>query len=355
MIVLHSFIVLYFDTSNDFSISLTIKKGGGMGIIRQRIRLVTAAMIPLFTVGCGIHPLPEDVTGISTYDIVRQIRCETREALIDTLIVWLTSKRMDATTQAIGYSISDNRGLANIYTLNKLEGRNKHIIDMFSNTGIAYNYTLKMTEINNSGGGIDLSNSFRSSIGTLTAGAGFDRQRENTRTFTITDTFSGLLKNVPSEYCVDHIVSENYIYPIAGKIGMKKVVQDFIELTLFANLGGPAGKIEGPPTMVDALQFRTEVSGSADPLVTFSAVGSGLNVTSTSLRFLASRTDLHEVTVGLALPVPEWSQKTAVLRGTLFGSLLTASGGPSEQIAAEAVNQWLTQRALNSRSVIIYR
>ena len=29
---------------------------------------------------CAIHPLPEDVTGVTTYDIVRQIRCETREA-----------------------------------------------------------------------------------------------------------------------------------------------------------------------------------------------------------------------------------------------------------------------------------
>src|SRR5258708_16448855 len=30
----------------------------------------------------SIHPLPEDVTGVNTYHIVRQIRCETRAAVI---------------------------------------------------------------------------------------------------------------------------------------------------------------------------------------------------------------------------------------------------------------------------------
>src|SRR5262245_25540123 len=30
--------------------------------------------------GCAIHPVPEDVTGLDTADIVKQIRCETRDA-----------------------------------------------------------------------------------------------------------------------------------------------------------------------------------------------------------------------------------------------------------------------------------
>ena len=40
------------------------------------------ATVPLF-VGCAIHPVPEDVTGVDTLDIVKQIRCETRQALTD--------------------------------------------------------------------------------------------------------------------------------------------------------------------------------------------------------------------------------------------------------------------------------
>ena len=45
--------------------------------------------------GCAIHPLPEDVTGVDTYTIVRQIRCETRQAVIDFALRWLGSESED--------------------------------------------------------------------------------------------------------------------------------------------------------------------------------------------------------------------------------------------------------------------
>ncbi len=31
--------------------------------------------------GCGLHPLPEDVSGVTTFDIVERIRCEAQEGL----------------------------------------------------------------------------------------------------------------------------------------------------------------------------------------------------------------------------------------------------------------------------------
>ena len=33
--------------------------------------------------GCAIHPLPENVTGVSTTHIVHRIRCEARDAVLD--------------------------------------------------------------------------------------------------------------------------------------------------------------------------------------------------------------------------------------------------------------------------------
>ena len=32
--------------------------------------------------GCAVHPLPEDVTRRSTYDIVQSIRCEAKQAIM---------------------------------------------------------------------------------------------------------------------------------------------------------------------------------------------------------------------------------------------------------------------------------
>jgi hypothetical protein len=53
------------------------------------IRLFAAlATLSLFS-GCAIHPLPEDVAGVDTYYIVRQIRCETSEILRQFVIAWL--------------------------------------------------------------------------------------------------------------------------------------------------------------------------------------------------------------------------------------------------------------------------
>ncbi len=46
--------------------------------------------------GCAIHPLPEDVSGVPTYVIVRQIRCEARQAIIENAIGWLGSAALTA-------------------------------------------------------------------------------------------------------------------------------------------------------------------------------------------------------------------------------------------------------------------
>lgn len=50
-----------------------------------------ACIFPVLCVlaGCAIHPLPDDVTGVTTAQIVQQIRCETRDAAIQALTSWL--------------------------------------------------------------------------------------------------------------------------------------------------------------------------------------------------------------------------------------------------------------------------
>src|SRR4051812_43739321 len=40
-------------------------------------RILATSAFGFLIAGCSVHPLPEDVTGLSTYNIVRQIRCET--------------------------------------------------------------------------------------------------------------------------------------------------------------------------------------------------------------------------------------------------------------------------------------
>lgn len=311
-----------------------------------------AAALCFGSAGCAIHPLPEDVTGVSTYTIVRQIRCETRQAVFATAVGWLTNdEKVDPVSRAIGFEFKDQSRAMETLSPKLFKGRVKSILQLFWDTGVAYNYNLDMTETDNIGAQIDFLKPFRNAGKfTLGASAGANRMRENTRTFTVTDTFGKLIQ-LPADYCTDHIVEANYIYPIAGKIGMAPVIHEFIRLTLFANLSGPKGNVTGPPTMVDQLQFTTRISGSLTPTVLFSPVGNAFQVIDASLTPSVSRTDLHTVTVGLAIADRSVPQ-LAPIRSLLFAPLLTASGGPTEKVAADAVNQALTLK-LFQRTIIV--
>ena len=319
----------------------------------RRYLVVAALAASVFVSGCAIHPLPEDVTGVSTYHIVRQIRCEARAAVISSAIRGLVNYP-DPDVHRIGLEFeSGARPISSLsYKLFK-EPRIRSIVRLFYDTGVAYNFNLEMTETNDLGTEINLLKPFTDSKLTVGITAGFNRQRANTRAFTVTDTFGRLVRDVPDDYCVKHIVTENYIYPITGRIGIEKMVHDFINLTLFANLAGNTADGAGPPTLVDALEFTTSISGSATPKVEFSPVGTGLSVADANLTGKASRVDLHKVTVGLAIDSGSVVQ-VGPLRSTLFASLLTASGGRTEQIAAEAVNQVLTSK-LFTRTIIVSR
>jgi hypothetical protein len=308
--------------------------------------------------GCAIHPLPEDVSGVPTYVIVRQIRCEARQAIIDTALGWLTSEKnqiegkVDLDSRNIGLEFLLHRRPIQQFSPKLFKNREiAAIVATFFGTGVAYTFDLDMSEVNNVDPQIDLLKIFPNAKLTIGIKGGFDRKRENERLFTISDSFSGLIR-LPSDYCFDptngrdYVVSANYIYPITGRIGVKRMIEDFVELTLFANLGGPKEKPTGPPTLVDQLQFTTLISGSVTPTITFTPVGTGWQVMDASLPVSANRMDLHKVTIGLALAGPG-PKLIGPLRTMLFTTPLTPlvsthASTSGELNAVIAVNQFLT-------------
>ena len=164
-------------------------------------------------------------------------------------------------------------------------------------------------------------------------------------------------------YCEGKVVGPNYIYPIAGRIGIDKVIADFIDLTLFANLGGSdatPGVGGSPPTMADKLTFTTIVTASATPAITFTPVTDAFQLANASATGLADRTDMHQVTVGVAI-APSGVTELDPLRSFLFsssravstegpvdnaarrgplviGSRVIGGGSPSERLAVIAVD-----------------
>jgi hypothetical protein len=306
------------------------------------IRAFAAISALCLVSACAIHPLPEDVTGVTTYQIVRRIRCETREAARTALIDWLANLGRDHPGQA---GIPLARDLARKYEgdPNSISGfgpslfkgpdfeQVRAVINLFYSVGIAYNFDLTMTEDNNlAGGSANFQKATPRSLFKLGIGAGMTRKRSNNRTFTVTDTFRGLLTELNAaevrgrRYCDGQIVEANYVYPITGRIGVDRIVYDFLDLTVFANLAGPKSGPDnsGPPTMADKLTFTTTVDVSATPKIIFTPTGDAFQLTDAALTIDFKRSDMHQVTVGLAAP-----SSANVLLGGLRSYLFSPARG----------------------------
>jgi hypothetical protein len=219
----------------------------------MRIFKIFATMAPVLA-GCSAYPLPDDVTRKSTYDIVDQIRCEARRAVIE---------------HAYNYKTAS----------------------------IAYEFTFDITEGNNSTA--DATWTLPYTLGgsfSLGASAGMNRTRETKRNFKIVDTFEQL-RQMP---CVDQRLRDDIIYPIAGDIGVYEVVQTFIRLQKIDN--PKSGEVF---TFGDTLMFTTTLMGGLQPKLVISPLTDRFRLTAANANLAAGRNDVHTVTLTLSGSPPK--------------------------------------------------
>jgi hypothetical protein len=160
-----------------------------------------------------------------------------------------------------------------------------------------------MDEQNNLDGGITLNGPWSQAFN-MGLTANYDRDRTNKRKFTTTDTLGRLLKGLSRQdrgvyYCDNRVVGENYVYPIAGRIGVYNTVHDFLKMAIFDSLSPATGGKTA--ALSDELTFVTTLAAGATPKVTFAQVGHGLQFAGASLSPNAQRKDTHDVTLGVAL------------------------------------------------------
>jgi hypothetical protein len=116
--------------------------------------------------------------------------------------------------------------------------------------------------------------------------------------------------------------------------------------------------------MADNLTFTTTLDASVTPKITFTPTGTAFQLTDAALTGELKRTDMHEVTVGLALPTSAGSyltslrsfiftpaRSTVVERGNaslgrkgsatsfILGARVSGGGTPAEALAVFAVDQ----------------
>ena len=216
-----------------------------------------------FAVGftaCSMHPLPDDVTRVSTFDIVQKIRCEAKEGL--------------------------------------REAKHNHLI--LKNTAIGYDFTFEIDEDNNATkGALNFDRpGFRKDSNTSWDFTGSSsRKRRNKREFRIVER----LEKLNAAECSEAATRANWIYPIAGAIGMDEVVRTYIKLEELTDFG----KLDKAPTVFsEDLDFTTEFGGGVTPTLELATVAGKFKLSNATIFAEAKRKDIHSVTVALAQDGP---------------------------------------------------
>jgi hypothetical protein len=325
------------------------------------VRLFAAVAVASLVCSCALHPVPEDVTGVNTYHIARQIRCETRDAAREFVLNELRRLAADPDGDPIAKRLltkyESEPDSISTFKPELFPGPNyARVRDFFTivySAGIAYNFDLTMSEDNNIGTNMSLLGPWVPKF-TLGIVADLNRTRTNQRTFTLTDTFGSLLTKLGTpvrgrRYCDGQIVQANYVYPVAGSIGVDELVKTFFELIFFTNAAHDLSKDPaGAPTIADKLTFTTTIDGTVTPTVTFTPVGRGFQVASASLPGTLRRTDTHKVTVGLAIE-PAATASIASIRNYIF-STRRGEGSPAPAVSSGPAGRVLLANSLTAHA-----
>jgi len=252
---------------------------------------------------CAIHPVPENVTGVKTSQIVHRNRCEARAA-VHKIEDWLTY-----------YNKTD-------------------AVKALKTIGIALSYTLDMTEADSLMAGTNVEQLVTHGTFSANPGAGDSLMRENKRTFTVADNYTTLRQ---MRNCTAEPVGPNYQYPIVGTIGIDETIQTFLTMALHEDLNGviegspkppndPSQYTAASPTMVETLTFTTKITAGVTPQIMLTPIlrSSQLKLNSASLAFAWSRQDMHAVIVGLGMPTVPAPEDNTTRR--LFSTLSSAGG-----------------------------
>ncbi len=245
-------------------------------LIGRFLVIPCAGLLAVGLSACSVHPIPDDVTRLSTADIVKSIRCEVLAGLES-------------------------------FTPNEMA----KAAPIVRATTIGYEFTFNVTEENGANGAGDgpfvkFANGGKVKLD-LTGDATL--HRHNVRKFTIIEPLLDLAKDDNRARCSNRTARANWAYPIAGSIGMDEVVRTYLKLEMLSELdktkgGGPFENV----VFADDLEFTTGFGVGSTTTLVLDAVVGRLKVTNASINVSASRDDIHKVIVAMTratIPVDE--------------------------------------------------
>jgi len=266
----------------------------------MKLPVMLGSICGLFISGCAIHPLPEDVTRETTFDIVEKIRCEGREAL-DNISVRLLRTSADPATLAFA-----DRVAARELTVNELLQRHSRrlilspevweLFTAYSTSAVTFDFKFTITEENNNQAAADFRWLGGSGLFSLNTNAGAKLERQGERRFLVSSSFYEL-HNLNASYCANIAARiGNIVYPITGKIGLEEVFETFVRLDSVIDVTPRADS-----KFTDTLTFTTTLTAGATPRIALDPISDRrFRIAGANLALTAMRQDEHQVALSLA-------------------------------------------------------
>ena len=255
--------------------------------------MLGAALLVL--AGCSVHPIPDDVSPIPTEEIVKSARCELRLGLFEQVERELRKRNI---TMWKATDLETQEGLAKFYVwLKNYVKTNPRDADLlpklnaYGNVAAAYDFDFNVSERNHGDASLAFKNPLKNGVFDFTSGGAIDGMRRGQRMFKAQETFAQLASR---DYCRGVPPRDkNLLYPITGSIGLRRVVQTFVEIS---EQGG------GKDSFVDTLTFTTTISAGVTAGLKINPVPNSFHLVSASANLSADRTDLHKIVISLAFP-----------------------------------------------------
>ena len=278
----------------------------------KQLKLAVLFSVAPIVGGCSHYPLPQDFSGKTTWDIVRNVRCQARKAvrsaLIDELIGVGDAK---VTATYTGRSLADallqeKEEYTSLDIKTVVNPKLRDRLNYYATTQVGYQFTLQLKENNLQGAGVDLLGAFSRRADVINLSGSADRTRDTNRNFTMRDTFINLATGSLSKYCMEE-PTVDIIYPITGSLPVYDLVDSYISLNAWGDLyAAKVSSIEGSPSgpavrqMSDTLTFTTKISSKANATVDFNPIGAGFFASGLGFTNENYRQDIHTVLVTLS-------------------------------------------------------
>ncbi len=251
--------------------------------------------------GCSIGPLPQDVTALDTKLIVKKIKCEAQDALkyqVEKLIIHDRAAPAALKKKWADLVYADIKQFPKFQYEKQFEGRTLTLIDKYSKYLLYLDFTFTIYDENNTAAEVNLLSTLAVGSNGLNLKAINNRKRQTLRNFRIRNTFQEV---IAVSGCENFSTLPDPIYPITGEIGLFEVIDTFLELNENDSLSTDLTK-DKVQLFASTLSFTTVNSGNAGPKIVLSPVGKPLSLADAGIVAVATRSDQHEVVIGMALP-----------------------------------------------------